>query len=248
MNLNEQQKLRYQRHLFLKNVGAAGQLKLLKAKVLVIGVGGLGSPAALYLAAAGVGELGLADADKVELSNLQRQIIHSTSELKVLKTDSAKEKINKLNPDVKVSLYPVRITAGNIKDIINKYDFVLDCTDNFESKFMINDACAAAKIPFSHAGIAEFQGQIMTVIPGRTACYRCLFNTEPEKKEQPLLNERGLLGVLPGTIGSLQAAECLKFILDLGELLTDQLLIYDALKMSFRKVKVSRKKDCSCTS
>ncbi len=239
MPLNKQQTRRYHRNIILDEIGVEGQQKLLDSKVLVIGVGGLGSPAAMYLAAAGIGTIGIADADKIELSNLQRQIIHHTKDLGVSKTDSASEKLSAINPDVSIRTYNLLVKENNACDIINEYDFVLDCTDNFESKFMINEACCSAKKPFSHAGILEFQGQLMTILAGQTACYRCVFDGPP-----PASKVAGVLGVLPGVIGSLQVTEAVKYLLDIGGLLTDTLLTYDALKMEFRKVTVKRNPNC----
>ena len=177
MALTDEQIERYSRHIILKEVGAKGQKKLLNAKVLIIGAGGLGAPAAMYLAAAGVGTIGIADADEVDLSNLQRQIIHQTADVGKAKVQSAKETINAMNPDVTVNTYREFITSDNIMDIIKDYDFVIDGTDNFPAKFLINDACVMAKKPFSHAGIIRFKGQLMTYVPGEGPCYRCVFKT-----------------------------------------------------------------------
>lgn len=228
----------------LEQVGDAGQEKLLSSKVLIIGAGGLGSPAALYLAAAGVGTIGIVDADKVELTNLHRQIIHHTADLGLKKVKSAKTKIRAINPDVTVKTYHRAVKADNIRQIITEYDFVIDATDNFPAKFLINDACFFEKIPFSHAGVLRFDGQLITVLPGETTCYRCIFNAPPSPDAVPPASQAGLLGVLPGVIGTLQATEAIKYLLKLGDLLTNTLLTYDLLKMEFRKVHFNRNPDC----
>ena len=240
----EKQIERYSRHIILKEVGGKGQQKLLDGKVLIIGAGGLGSPIALYLAAAGVGTIGIADADVVELSNLQRQIAHQTKDIGVPKVLSAREKMEAMNPDVRVNTYHAWISADNILDIINGYDFVIDGTDNFAAKFLINDACVLAGKPYSHGGILHFVGQTMTIIPGQSACYRCIFPAPPPKDAIPTCSQAGVLGVLPGVIGIMQATEALKYLLGMGELLTGRLLVYDALAMTFRTVKVRRNPHC----
>jgi len=236
---------RYSRHIALGQIGGVGQEKLLSSKVLIIGAGGLGSPAALYLAAAGVGTIGIVDSDKVELSNLHRQIIHHTADIGLEKVKSAEAKMKAINPDVAVRTYQQRVKADNIREIIRGYDFVIDGTDNFPAKFLINDACYFEGIPFSHAGVQEFYGQLITVLPGETTCYRCIFNTLPPVGAVPSCSQAGILGVLPGVIGSLQATEAIKYLLRIGKLLTDTLLTYDALEMNFRAVKVSRNPNCS---
>jgi molybdopterin/thiamine biosynthesis adenylyltransferase len=228
----------------LAQVGEAGQQKLLSSKVLIVGAGGLGSPAGLYLAAAGVGTIGIVDADKVELTNLQRQIIHHTTDLGIEKVKSAKTKMQAINPDVTVKAYHEQVSAGSIRKIIRQYDFIIDATDNFPAKFLINDACFFEKIPFSHAGVLRFDGQLMTVLPGESACYRCIFNSLPSAEVARSCSQAGILGVLPGVIGSLQATEAIKFLLGIGNLLTDTLLTYNALTMEFRKVRFPRNPDC----
>lgn len=243
MRLTEKQIERYGRHIILEEVGGTGQEKLLASKVLIIGAGGLGSPAALYLAAGGVGTIGLVDADKVDLSNLQRQIIHHTNDVGVDKVISAENKIKAINPDVTVNTYHQLATADNIRATIRDYDFVIDGTDNFPAKFLINDACYFEKIPFSHAGILRFNGQLMTVLPGAT-CYRCIFNTVPPAGAVPSCSQAGVLGVLAGVIGSLQATEAMKYLLGIGDLLTNTLLTYDSLKMDFRLIKLNRNPNC----
>ena len=245
MELTEKQIERYSRHIALEQVGGTGQKKLLSSKVLIVGIGGLGSVAALYLAAAGVGTLGIVDPDKVDLTNLQRQIIHHTSDIGNDKVKSAQAKVNAINPDVTVIPYHLMVKADNIREIINGYDFVIDATDNFSAKFLINDACYFEKIPFSHAGVLQFYGQLMTILPGKSTCYRCVFDSPPPAGAVPSCCQTGLLGILPGVIGSLQATEAIKYILGLGKLLTDTLLSYDALEMDFRSVKFTRNSSCS---
>ena len=237
--LNEQIE-RYSRHIILKEVGAKGQKKLLNAKVLIIGAGGLGAPAAMYLAAAGVGTIGIVDADEVDLSNLQRQIIHSTQDVGKAKVQSAKETMNALNPDVTVHTYREFVDFSNIMELIEPYDFIIDGTDNFPAKFLINDACVLAKKPFSHAGIIRFQGQLMTYVPGQGPCYRCVFENPPPKDSVPTCKQAGVIGAMGGVIGSLQAMEAIKYLIGKGELLTGSLLTYDALTMTFRKIKLPK--------
>jgi molybdopterin-synthase adenylyltransferase len=244
MSLTEQQMERYSRHIILEQVGGVGQEKLLASKVLIVGAGGLGAPAAVYLAAAGVGTIGVVDGDKVDLSNLQRQIIHHTPDVGQDKVLSAKRKMQAINPDVSVQTYNVRLKAENIREIIRAYDFVIDGTDNFAAKFLVNDACYFEKIPFSHAGILQFKGQLITVLPGRTTCYRCIFGGPPPANAVPSCSQAGVLGVVAGVIGSLQATEAIKYLLGIGELLTDALLTYNALTMQFRKVRLGRNPDC----
>lgn len=235
---------RYSRHIILKEVGVKGQKKLLNAKVLIIGAGGLGSPAALYLAAAGVGTIGIVDADEVDLSNLQRQVIHTTNDLGKTKVKSAKETMEAINPDVTVKTYRMFVDSTNIMELIEEYDFILDCTDNFPAKFLINDACVMAGKPFCHAGIIRFQGQLMTYVPGEGPCYRCVFKNPPPKDAVPTCKQAGVIGAVAGVIGCLQAMEAIKYIIGQGDLLTGRLLTYDSLKMNFRTIKVPR--DCNC--
>jgi molybdopterin/thiamine biosynthesis adenylyltransferase len=244
MALTETQIERYSRHIILPEVGGKGQEKLLAGKVLLVGAGGLGSPAGLYLAAGGVGTIGVIDADQVDLSNLQRQIIHFTSDLGRPKVTSAAEKMRAINPDVGVIVHHERLTAANAMQVLAGYDFVIDGTDNFASKFLVADACHFAGKPYSHAGILRFEGQTMTVLPGVTACYRCVFNTPPPPGAVPSCSQAGVLGVLAGVIGVLQATEALKFLLGAGRLLTDRLLVYDALDLRFREVRLKRNPRC----
>lgn len=235
MAFSNEQFERYSRHIILKEVGAKGQKKLLNAKVLIIGAGGLGAPAAMYLAAAGVGTIGIADADEVDLSNLQRQIIHSTQDIGKPKVESAKETMEAINPDVTVKTYHTFVTSENILDLVKEYDFIIDGTDNFPAKFLINDACVMAKKPFSHAGIIRFKGQLMTYVPGEGPCYRCVFKNPPPKDAVPTCKQAGVIGAMGGVIGSLQAMEAIKYIIGQGELLTGYLLTYDALKWNFAR-------------
>lgn len=242
---NEQME-RYSRHIILKDVGVKGQKKIQNAKVLIVGTGGLGAPAAMYLAAAGVGTIGLADFDTVDLSNLQRQIIHSTPDVGKPKVQSGRETIAALNPDVKVVTYQARVAANNIVDIIRDqdYDFVIDGVDNFPAKFLINDACVFLRKPFSHAGIIRFVGQTMTCVPGQGPCYRCIFDAPPPPGVAPTCREAGVLGVMGGVLGTIQATEALKYILGYGELLTGAILTYDAATMDFRNIKLGKNRKC----
>ena len=242
--LTEDQIQRYSRHIILKEVGGKGQQRLLDGKVLIIGAGGLGAPIALYLAAAGVGTIGIADADVVDVTNLQRQVIHFTPDIGKPKVISAAEKMRAINPDVTVNTYQEWIAASNIARIIADYDFIIDGTDNFAAKFLINDACVLAGKPYSHGGILQFDGQTITVEPGKSACYRCLFPQPPPKDAIPTCSQAGVIGVLPGVLGTIQATEAIKFLLGKGELLTGRLLTYNALRMRFREIPVKRNLNC----
>lgn len=242
-DFREEELHRYSRHILLQDVGVEGQEKIRQGKVLIVGAGGLGAPVALYLAAAGVGTIGIVDGDTVDLSNLQRQVIHFTPDVGRPKVDSVKEKIAQINPHVKVRTYPVFLTSENALDIIRDYDFVVDGTDNFPVKFLINDACVMAGKPFSHGGILRFEGQTFTHLPG-TACYRCLFNAPPPPGAVPTCSQAGVLGAIAGMLGTIQAAETLKFLTGVGELLTDRLLSFNAKTMDFRKIKTRRQDRC----
>jgi len=244
VDYSEQQIERYSRHIILREVGLEGQLKISQSRVLVIGAGGLGSPALLYLAAAGVGKIGIVDDDLLDISNLQRQVIHTTSDLNRPKVDSAKDKIETLNPDVRVEAVKGWVTADNILELIADYDFVIDGTDNFPTKFLINDACVLGKIPFSHGGILRFSGQTITVIPHESACYRCVFLEPPPPDAVPACGQAGVLGVMAGVLGTLQATECLKYILGKGDLLVNRILIFDALKTRFNEIKLNKNRHC----
>jgi len=243
MDFTEQQIHRYSRHILLQNIGVEGQQKIINGKILIVGAGGLGSPVALYLAAAGVGTLGIVDSDEVDLTNLQRQVIHFTHDVSKSKVISAREKINRLNPDVQVITYHTLLNAGNIRDIIRNYDFIVDGTDNFQAKFLINDACVIAGKPFSHGSVLRFEGQAMTHIPG-CACYRCIFPDPPPAGSVPSCSQAGVLGSVAGIIGTIQATEVMKFLAGTGRLLTNRLLILDALNMDFRTTGVSKNETC----
>ncbi|MBQ5430076.1 MAG: molybdopterin-synthase adenylyltransferase MoeB [Lachnospiraceae bacterium] len=246
MAFTNEQLERYSRHIILNEIGVKGQKKLLNGSVLIIGAGGLGSPAALYLAAAGVGHIGIADADVVDLSNLQRQVIHGTADLNKPKVESARESMEAINPDVKVTTYHDFIASDNIMDIIKDYDFILDGTDNFPAKFLINDACVMAKKPFCHAGILRFGGQLMTYVPdANVPCYRCVFKNPPPKDAVPTCKQAGVIGAMAGIIGCLQAMEAIKYLTGAGELLTGTLLTYDGLKNEFRRVKLPKDDHCA---
>ncbi|MDR0712166.1 MAG: molybdopterin-synthase adenylyltransferase MoeB [Prevotellaceae bacterium] len=243
MDFTEDQISRYSRHILLQDVGVEGQEKISKGKALVVGAGGLGAPVAFYLAAAGVGNIGIIDGDVVDLSNLQRQIIHFTEDVGKPKVISAKEKINRLNPDVQVTTYQTLLTSGNALEIIRGYDFVVDGTDNFPVKFLINDACVMAGKPFSHGGILRFDGQTLTYAPGY-ACYRCLFHAPPPPNAVPTCSQAGVLGAIAGMLGTIQAAEALKYLTGVGELLTNKLLSFNAKTMEFRTIKTKRSDKC----
>jgi molybdopterin/thiamine biosynthesis adenylyltransferase len=239
---------RYSRHILLADVGIEGQDKICAARVLVIGAGGLGSPIAYYLAAAGVGTIGIVDGDVVDLSNLQRQIIHTSAEIGAPKVESAKRKMLAINPGVTVNTYRTMLEAANILDIIEPYDFVIDGTDNFAAKFLINDACVLANKAYSHGGILRFAGQTMTVRPRESACYACVFNSPPPAGVVPTCSSAGILGAVAGMLGTIQVAEALKFITGVGEPLYDTLLSFDAKKMDFRKTKLRRNPRCRVCS
>jgi thiazole biosynthesis adenylyltransferase ThiF len=243
----EEQIKRYARHIILPEVGGKGQEKLLNSKVLVIGAGGLGSPAILYLAAAGVGTIGIVDFDVVDLSNLQRQVIHNTERVGTPKVESARKTVEMLNPDVKVITYNTRISKENIMDIIKDYDVVLDGTDNFPTRFLINDACYFAGKPLVSAAMLRFEGQVSVFdyrMKEQSPCYRCLFPEPPPPGLVPSCQEAGILGSIGGIMGCIQATEAIKLILGIGEPLVGKLLIMDALSMDFRKVKLRKDPNC----
>jgi molybdopterin/thiamine biosynthesis adenylyltransferase len=245
INFTEEQLQRYSRQIILKDVGVEGQIKIMNGKVLIIGIGGLGSPAALYLTAAGVGTVGIVDSDAVELSNLQRQVIHFTKDLNTSKVASAAEKMQALNPDVVVKTHHMFINAGNIRQIIQGYDFVIDGTDSFAAKFLINDACVMEGIPYSHAGILRFNGQTMTVIPSKSACLRCVFEAPPPPDAVPTCAQAGVLGAVAGMLGTIQTAEALKFLAGRGTLLTNAMLFLDVFKMEFIKHSLEKNPECA---
>jgi molybdopterin/thiamine biosynthesis adenylyltransferase len=231
------------------DLGGTVQMHLRDARVLVIGAGGLGSPAAFYLAAAGIGTLGIIDPDKVELSNLQRQILHATADIGRQKVESAKATLTALNPDVEIKTYAASFEASNAEDIAAEYNFIVDGSDNFDSKFLVNDVAIKLGIAFSHAGIVRLQGQTMTVIPGKSACYRCLFKAPPPPEEILNCQASGILGAVAGTLGTIQATEAVKYLAGMEEgLLTDRLLVYDAKNMKFRDIEVKRDPNCASCS
>lgn len=244
VNFTEEQIKRYSRHIILPEVGGKGQKKLLDARVFLIGAGGLGSPAAFYLAAAGIGTIGIADGDVVDHSNLQRQILHSTKDINKPKAISAKETLEALNPDVKIIPYEERLTSKNIMKVINDYDVIIDGSDNFPTRYLVNDACVMLKKPLSHGSIFRFEGQATTFIPGDGPCYRCLFESPPPAEFVPSCQEAGVLGVLGGVIGVIQATEAIKIILGKGVLLNGKLLLYNSLSMDFRKVVIRQNPEC----
>jgi molybdopterin/thiamine biosynthesis adenylyltransferase len=246
--LSPEQRERYSRHLLIPEVGPEGQQKLLEAKVLLLGAGGLGSPAALYLAAAGVGTIGIVDNDEVDLSNLQRQVIHSTDRIGVPKVDSAEETMLGINPDVEVVKYPVRLDASNIVEIISGYDVIVDGLDNFPTRYLLNDASVRLRIPVVSAAILGFDGQLSVFAPYEGPCYRCLFREPPPAELAPSCGANGVLGVLPGTMGLLQATEVIKLIIGQGEPLIGRMLLYDALGTTFTEVKVKRDPECPICS
>lgn len=242
--LSKEEILRYSRHLIMPEVGLEGQMRLKDASILLIGAGGLGSPLGVYLAAAGIGRLGLVDFDKVDFTNLQRQIIHGTKDVGRLKVDSAKERIQEINPEVQVSTFNTRLSRENIMGLVKDYDIVIDGTDNFPTRYLVNDACVFQKKPNIYGSIFRFEGQATVFKPFEGPCYRCLYPEPPPPGMVPSCAEGGVLGVLPGIIGLIQATEAIKLIIRKGESLVGRLLIYDALKMSFREVKLRRDPSC----
>ncbi|WP_438020899.1 molybdopterin-synthase adenylyltransferase MoeB [Sorangium sp. So ce315] len=243
-SLTEAQRDRYSRHLLLPEVGEVGQAKLLASKVLLLGAGGLGSPAALYLAAAGVGTLGLVDADVVDNSNLQRQVLHATSRVGIPKVDSAEVAIRDLNPDVKVVKFQERVDSSNVDRIFDQFDIIVDGCDNFPTRYLVNDASVFKKKPVVHGSIFRFEGQVTTFMPGVGPCYRCLYPEPPPPHLAPSCQEAGVLGILPGLVGMIQATEAVKLILGRGAPLIGRLLTYDSLRMKFGELKLRRDKNC----
>ena len=245
VDFTEEQIERYSRHILLPEVGVEGQLAFGSARILVVGAGGLGSPALLYLAAAGVGRLGVADGDVVELSNLQRQIIHTTADLGRNKVVSAEETIRQINPDCRVQAYPERLTAENIRQVVREYDVVLDGCDNFPTRFLVSDCCRFEGIPLVSAAVLRFEGQLLTVLPGAgNPCYRCFLPEPPPPGLVPSCQQAGVLGVVVGVMGTLQAAEALKLVGGMGRPMSHELLLYDALTCRFRTVKRGLDPDC----
>ena len=246
MAFSEEQLQRYSRHFVLREIGVAGQKRLLASSVLVIGAGALGSASILYLASAGVGTIGIADHDTVELSNLQRQVIHTSKSVGTHKTESAAASVSERNPDVQVRLHTCKMTAENIQDVIKDYDFILDCTDRFETKFLINDACVLSGKPYCHAGVVRFEGQVMTYVPNKGPCLRCLLGGVPSPEDSPTCAEAGVLGAVTGIIGSIQALEAVKYILNIGEPLVGRVLNFNGLTMDMRIAKMAESDpDCA---
>ena len=243
--LSEQQVERYSRHILLRKVGGRGQRKLLAARVLIVGAGGLGSPVALYLAAAGIGTIGVVDCDAVELSNLQRQVLHRTVDVGRRKCVSAKDAIEAINPEVQVIPHDVRLDGANVLEVIAGYDVVVDGSDNFPTRYLVNDACVMARKPLSHAGLLRFEGQVITIIPGQGPCYRCLYPEPPAPGLVPSCGQEGVLGAAAGVIGAIQAVEVMKLVLSAGQPLASRLLMFDALDMSFREIPVMRDPRCA---
>lgn len=248
-SLNGVNKEKFSRHIRLPYFGIEGQQKVSSARVLVVGAGGLGSPCATYLASSGIGTLGLIDSDAVELSNLPRQILHSNNNVDEPKTISAEKRLKQLNPDVKLEMLQIRLKPDNITDIINKYDMVIDGSDNFATKFLLNDICIISNKPLIHAGVLRYTGQVMTILPGKSACYRCIFPEPPPANSVPTCKEAGILSTVAGIIGLVQTTEAIKLILNIGQPLTNSLLVFDALDTSFRTVHIKRNPDCpACSS
>lgn len=241
---SEDQIERYSRHIILPEVGGEGQRRLLAARVLIVGAGGLGSPVGLYLAAAGVGTIGVVDSDVVELSNLQRQVLHGTADVGRPKCLSAKEAMEGVNPDVHVFVHNLRLTSENALDLVRLYDVVVDGSDNFPTRYLVNDACVLAGRPLSHAAILRFEGQVTTIVPGRGPCYRCLYPDAPPPGAVPSCQEAGILGATAGVVGSIQAVEVLKLILGIDGCLVGRLLVCDTRAMTFQQVPVARQPDC----
>jgi len=248
IEFTDEQIERYSRHIMLPEVGGSGQQKMLEARVLLLGAGGLGSPAAYYLAAAGIGNLGIVDFDQVDLSNLQRQIIHSTERIGMLKTESAKKTIQALNPDVNVTLYNEKMDSSNIMSLIKDYDYVVDGSDNFPTRYLVNDACVMKNKTLIHGSIYRFEGQVTVFKPGDGPCYRCLYPEPPPPGMVPNCQEGGVLGVLAGVIGNLQVVEVLKLVLGIGKPLVGKLLIYDALNTEFRNLRLRKDTNCPICS
>jgi molybdopterin/thiamine biosynthesis adenylyltransferase/rhodanese-related sulfurtransferase len=246
--LSAEQKLRYSRHLLIPEIGSEGQARLLESKALLIGAGGLGSPASLYLAAAGVGTIGIVDFDTVDLSNLQRQVVHTTDRVGERKVESARKTINALNPDVTVVAHEEMLVAENVERIIKGYDVILDGTDTFETRYILNDAAVAAGIPVVHASVFRFEGQLTTFVPYEGPCYRCLYPTPPPPELAPGCSVAGVLGVVPGIMGLLQANEVLKILAGIGETLAGRLLLFDALETTFTELKLRRDPNCPVCS
>jgi len=243
-DLSSEELERYSRQIVLPEIGKEGQRKLLDGKILVVGAGGLGSPALLYLASAGVGTIGIVDSEKVSLSNLQRQFIHTTKDIGRAKTDSAKAKLKLLNPSVNVFTYTKRLSPRNVDSIVRDFDAVIDGSDNFPTRYVINESCVKLGKPLFHGGVFRFGGQVMSILPGKGPCLRCVFPRTPSASLVPSCELGGLLNIVPGVIGSIQAGEAIKFLLGIGELLLGKILIFDARDMSFKTLRARKRKDC----
>ena len=243
MELSREQCRRYNRHLILEGFGAEAQQKLLHAKVLLVGAGGLGSPVALYLAAAGVGTIGVVDGDSVSITNLQRQVLHSTPDVGRPKVQVAKERMQAINPDVCVETYETYLSETNAMELIHPYDFVIDGTDNFATKYLVNDACVMQGKAFTMGGISKYSGQLMTHVPG-SACYRCLFPEPPAKQDVETCAMVGVLGSIAGMLGTVQATECIKYLAGVGQLLTNSMLTFDALSMQWQRFDFNQRPSC----
>lgn len=244
LELSDEQKKRYHRNIQIPGVGEEGQRKLLQSSVLVVGTGGLGSPVAFYLGAAGIGRLGLIDADTVDYSNLQRQILHTTPDIGRLKVESAKEKLLALNPDIEVITYPYRFNQENAEELVRNYDIVVDATDNLATRFILNQACVAEVKPFIYGGVLSMVGQCMTILPGKGPCFRCIFREDPGDKAIKTTSDIGILGTVAGIIGTIEATEVVKYLLGQGDLLVGRMLTMDALSMNFMDVEVKRDLEC----
>ncbi len=242
--MRKRQIKKYERQIMLPLIGCEGQEKILKAKVLIVGLGGIGSPCALYLAAAGVGNIGIVDSDTVKISDLHRQILHSTKTIGRPKVFSAKQRLSDLNKDVEVITYKTKVTSENIFDIIKEYDIIVDASDNFPTRYLVNDACVTSGKRFVHGSVFWFEGQVFTVVPGQSACYRCLFQEPPMEELFPIYNQRGVFNIIAGMVGIMQANEVLKYILNTENLLIGNLLFLNVLDYTFRQVKIY--KDPSC--
>jgi adenylyltransferase/sulfurtransferase len=238
----------FSRHIRLPSFGAEGQEKISQARIFIAGAGGLGSPSATYLAAAGIGALGIIDSDIVEVSNLPRQILHNPETIHELKTASAEKRLKQLNPNIKLNLFAERLKADNIAGLIKNYNVILDGSDNFATKFLLNDACVLNNIPLVHAGVLRYHGQVMTILPGQSACYRCIFPEPPPAGTVPTCQDAGILNTVAGIIGLIQATEAIKLIIGAGRLLTDRLLVFDALEMSARNVELKPNELCPVCS
>ncbi|MCG3215143.1 MAG: HesA/MoeB/ThiF family protein [Candidatus Heimdallarchaeota archaeon] len=248
--LNENEMEKYNRQIIIPNLGLEGQMKLKNGKVLVIGLGGLGSGALFYLVSAGVGHIGILDKDKVELSNLNRQILYSEYDVSKPKTSSAYDKLSKLNSDIRIQEYAISLTSDNIEDIIGGYDFVIEASDNFETKFLVNDICVKLMVPFVIGGVFQYEGQLMTVIPGETPCYRCVFKEIPEPGTYPTTSEEGVMGTTAGLFGIIEANEAVKFLVygDKEKLLTNRILYADIQYNSFETFEIEKNETCDACS